>query len=135
MTSGREDRPVGRASTSRALLAGARGVRHQGWLFLLPALTAYGLFVLWPLVTSIRYSLYSWDGVAPAKWVGLANYGTVLSDPTFLSVLGHAFELMIYFSAIPIWTGGIGVQAPFDEVEELASVDQSLLVLVLDVRG
>ena len=58
-------------------------MRRSGWLFLLPALvTAYRLFVLWPLVTGIRYSLYYWDGVAPAKWVGLANYGTVFSDPT-----------------------------------------------------
>ncbi len=105
VTSGRDGRAAGRASTSRALLVGARDVRRSGWLFLLPALTAYGLFVLWPLVTSIRYSLYSWDGVAPAKWVGLANYGTVLSDPTYLSVLGHAFKLMIYFSAIPVVLG------------------------------
>ena len=81
VTSGREDRAVGRVSTSRALLVGARDARRHGWLFLLPALTAYGLFVLWPLVTSVRYSLYSWDGVAPAKWVGLANYRTVLQRP------------------------------------------------------
>ncbi len=90
---------------SRALFTGARDSRHHGWLFLLPALAAYGLFVLWPLVTSFRYSLYAWDGVGPAKWVGIANYRTVFSDPTLLSVLGHAFELMIYFSAIPVLLG------------------------------
>ena len=49
-------------------------MRHAGWLFLLPALTTYGLFVLWPLVNSVRYSLYDWDGVGPRKWVGIANY-------------------------------------------------------------
>ena len=83
----------------------ARDARLHGWLFLLPALAAYGVFVLWPLVNSVRYSLYDWDGVGPAKWVGIANYRTVFSDPTLLGVLGHAFELMIYFSAIPVVLG------------------------------
>ena len=105
VTSGREERAVARVSTSRALLVGARDARRHGWLFLLPALATYGLFVLWPLVNSVRYSLYDWDGVGPAKWVGIANYRTVFSDPTLLSVLGHAFELMIYFSAIPVVLG------------------------------
>ena len=81
VTSRREDRAVGRVSTSRALLVGARDARRHGWLFLLPALATYGLFVLWPLVNSFRYSLYNWDGVRPAKWVGIANYKTVFSDP------------------------------------------------------
>jgi len=105
ITSGREQRVVGRVSTSRALLVGARDVRRSGWLFLLPALATYGTFVLWPLVNSFRYSFYDWDGVGPAKWVGIANYRTVFDDPTLVSVLGHAFELMIYFSAIPVILG------------------------------
>ena len=105
VTSERNDRAVGRASASRALFAGARDARRHGWLFLLPALTTYCMFVLWPLVNSFRYSLYNWDGVSPARWVGLANYRTVFTDPTLVSVLGHAFELIIYFSAIPVILG------------------------------
>ena len=84
---------------------GARDARRHGWFFVIPALATYGLFVLWPLLTSIRYSFYNWDGVAPAQWVGLANYRTVFSDPELLSVLGHAFQLMIYFSAVPVVLG------------------------------
>jgi raffinose/stachyose/melibiose transport system permease protein len=105
VTSGRDDRAVDRASASRVLRRGARDARLRGWLFLMPALAAYGLFVLWPLVTSFRYSLFKWDGVARAQWVGLANYKTVFSNPVLLSVLGHAFQLMIYFSAIPVILG------------------------------
>jgi raffinose/stachyose/melibiose transport system permease protein len=76
-----------------------------GWAFLAPALVAYSVFVLWPLITSFRYSLYSWDGVTRARWVGLANYRQVFSDSTLLSVLGHALELIIYFSLIPVTLG------------------------------
>ncbi|HEY7967800.1 MAG TPA: sugar ABC transporter permease [Solirubrobacteraceae bacterium] len=96
---------MSKASVSRAPLRGARDTRLHGWLFLLPALGVYGLFVLWPLVTSFRYSLYRWDGIAPAQWVGLGNYKTVFSNPVLLSVLGHAFQLMIYFSAVPVFLG------------------------------
>jgi len=89
----------------RTLLARVRGGRLSGWLFVLPALAAYALFVLWPIVQTIRYSLYQWDGVLPAKWVGLDNFKTVFTDHQLLGVLGHAFELMLFFSAVPVVLG------------------------------
>jgi raffinose/stachyose/melibiose transport system permease protein len=66
---------------------------------------AYGLFVLFPLVQTFKYSLYEWDGVLPAKWVGLANFRTVFTNNQLLGILGHAFELMIFFSAVPVAIG------------------------------
>jgi raffinose/stachyose/melibiose transport system permease protein len=92
-------------SRSRALGVRARDARLHGWLFVAPALAAYGLFVLWPLVQSFKYSLYQWDGVAAARWVGLDNYKTVFSDQQLVSVLEHAFELIIFFSGIPVVLG------------------------------
>jgi raffinose/stachyose/melibiose transport system permease protein len=94
-----------RTSASRALRARVRDARLQGWLFVLPALVAYGLFVLWPIVKTFKYSLYSWDGVAPAQWVGLDNYKTVFTDHDLLGALEHAFRLIIYFSGIPVVLG------------------------------
>jgi raffinose/stachyose/melibiose transport system permease protein len=82
-----------------------RDARLGGWLFVLPALTAYSIFVLWPVVQTFKYSLYEWDGVLPARWVGLANYKTVFTNHELLGVLGHAFQLMIFFSAIPVLFG------------------------------
>lgn len=83
----------------------ARGLRLQGWLFVLPALAAYAAFVLWPIVQVVRYSFYNWDGVAAARWAGLANYGTVFSNNQLLTVIGHAFELILFFSGIPVVLG------------------------------
>ena len=109
--------PDGSASTGRDT-SRARGVADvadsegqsprrsvQGWLFVAPALTAYAVFVLWPLIQTFKYSLYSWDGIAPARWVGLANFKTVFTDHDLLAVLEHAFELIIFFSAIPVVLG------------------------------
>ena len=104
-SSPRDYRATSRGSPSRALIGRARDVRLHGWLFVLPALAAYGLFVLWPLIQTVTYALYRWDGVAPAQWVGLDNFQTVFSDHDLVSVLAHAFQLIIFFSGIPVVLG------------------------------
>ena len=84
------------------------GIRRQtivGWLFVLPALTMYGLFVLQPLALTVQYSLYRWDGVGPATWVGLSNYATVLSEPKLVETLFNAFRLVLFYSLIPVALG------------------------------
>ena len=65
----------------------------------------YGVFVLQPLALTIQYSLYRWDGVGPATWVGLSNYATVLSDPELLGTIFNAFRLVVFFSLIPVALG------------------------------
>jgi raffinose/stachyose/melibiose transport system permease protein len=85
-----------------------QGIRRQtivGWLFALPALVMYGLFVLQPLALTVQYSLYRWDGVGPATWVGLANYAAVLSEPKLLETLFNAFRLVVFFGLIPVSLG------------------------------
>jgi len=51
-----------------------------GYLFLLPALVIFGLFVWYPLVLGFVMSFQSVDMVNPAVWVGWSNYRNVLSD-------------------------------------------------------
>ena len=104
-SSPRDVRVTSRGPASRALQVRVRDVRLRGWLYVLPALAAYGLFVLWPLIQTFKYSLYLWDGVAPPQWTGLDNFKTVFSDPDLVSVLEHAFELIIFFSGIPVVLG------------------------------
>jgi len=86
----------------------SQGVRRQtliGWLFVLPALLFYAAFVLQPLALTVQYSLYRWDGVGPATWVGLANYASVLSEPKLLETLFNAFRLVLFFSLVPVALG------------------------------
>jgi raffinose/stachyose/melibiose transport system permease protein len=76
-----------------------------GWLFVLPALSMYAVFVLLPLSLTIAYSLYHWDGVGTAKWVGLDNYLTVFEVPDLLGTIYNAFLLVLWFSFIPVGLG------------------------------
>ena len=77
----------------------------EGWLFVLPALSMYAMFVLLPFTRTIKYSLYRWDGVGPATWVGLANYRTVLDDPDLLGSIFNSLRLVVFFSVIPVLLG------------------------------
>jgi raffinose/stachyose/melibiose transport system permease protein len=76
-----------------------------GWLFVLPALVMYALFVLLPLLMSIQYSFFRWDGIGPMTWVGLKNYATVLEDRDLLETIFNAFRLVVFFSFIPVALG------------------------------
>ena len=79
--------------------------RRVAYLYLLPALAAFGLFVLAPLVHAAWISLFSWDGVTPGKWVGLANYKSVVSDGELRGAFGHALILIGFYALLPIAIG------------------------------
>jgi len=73
--------------------------------FIAPALVMYAAFVLVPLGMSLFYSLLRWDGIGRWRFVGLRNYLIVLTDPDLLQVIGNAFNLILYFTLIPIALG------------------------------
>jgi raffinose/stachyose/melibiose transport system permease protein len=83
----------------------ARASRWSGWLYLLPAMLMYGLFVLRPLALTFQYSLYHWNGIGVARWAGLDNYVSVFTDPDLLKIIGNALVLIVFFSFIPVSLG------------------------------
>ena len=96
------------AQTASRQIAHSRLVRPEtivGWLFVLPALLIYAVFVLFPLLLSIVYSFFRWNGVGPATWVGLRNYVTVLQVPDLFGTVLNAFWLVVWFSFIPVGLG------------------------------
>jgi raffinose/stachyose/melibiose transport system permease protein len=76
-----------------------------GWLFAAPATVMYAVFVLRPLLLTLQYSLYDWNGIGPSTWVGLDNYRRLLTDPELSATILHAFELILFFSLVPVLLG------------------------------
>ncbi|MEK8107078.1 sugar ABC transporter permease [Micromonospora sp. M12] len=74
-------------------------------MYVLPALVMYAVFVLRPLVLTLQYSLYDWNGIGVARWVGLDNYLTVFTDSDLLKIIGNAVILIVFFSFIPVALG------------------------------
>lgn len=55
-----------------------------GYLFILPIFILFGIFILWPVVDSFLMSFTDESLVnSVTRWVGLANYLTILRDPSF----------------------------------------------------
>jgi raffinose/stachyose/melibiose transport system permease protein len=79
--------------------------RRIAYLYLIPAALIFGTFTLLPLVHSVWLSFFQWDGITAGKWVGLHNYGDVLSDPVQRQAFGHALVLLIFYAVIPLLIG------------------------------
>jgi raffinose/stachyose/melibiose transport system permease protein len=79
--------------------------RRVAYLYLLPALAVFGVFVLYPLGHAAWISLFAWDGVTPGHWVGLHNYKSVVTDSGLRAAFGHALVLLGFYAVLPIVIG------------------------------
>lgn len=73
------------------------------WLFLIPALVMFALYVVYPIGQSFNISLYKWDGLGEAEYIGMANYEKLLTrDRAFNTSLWNNLKwLIFYLAAIP----------------------------------
>jgi raffinose/stachyose/melibiose transport system permease protein len=70
-----------------------------------PAALMYGVFVLRPIGLTVQYSFYDWNGVTASTWVGLGNYAALFKDPRLFGSILNAFELIVFFSLVPVTLG------------------------------
>ena len=71
------------------------------WLFITPAFVIYLIFIVYPFLSSFRYSLYNWTGVgALTNFLGLHNYAYVLLSRQFSGYFWRAIAHNLYFFAV-----------------------------------
>jgi raffinose/stachyose/melibiose transport system permease protein len=72
-------------------------------LFLLPACILFLLFLVYPIFSSIYYSLYNWSGIGPAvNFVGLDNFKQILTDQVFIKAVGNCLLIVVLSLAIQL---------------------------------
>jgi raffinose/stachyose/melibiose transport system permease protein len=74
--------------------------RYVGYVYLAPALVVFGLFLLAPFVHSVYMSFFSWDGITPKKYVGLANYRDALGSSEVRGAFSHAVILIGFYAGL-----------------------------------
>lgn len=79
--------------------------RRVAYLYILPAVVVFGLFVAFPLVRSGWFSLYDWDGLGTGVWAGFDNYKAVFTDPALRGAFVHALVLIVFYAIIPVALG------------------------------
>jgi len=76
----------------------ARRDTLPAWLLLAPFLVAFGLFFFIPALETLWLSLTESSLTRTSAFVGLANYHTLLNDPSFWDSVGNTF----YFSLLTV---------------------------------
>ena len=78
------------------------------WLFLLPAMLFFAVYVIIPIGQSFWISFHQWDGLGDKTWIGTANYERLLGigeqniDRKFeVSFWNNLRWLVLYLLAIP----------------------------------
>jgi multiple sugar transport system permease protein len=86
------------ARPRRRLTWNGRRIDWSAYLFVLPFLIPFFLFVLLAIAFGIYVSFTSWGIVGNPKWIGLTNYLTAFSDPyvsnAFLNTLKYALIIV-----------------------------------------
>src|ERR1700761_1216408 len=81
--------------------------RFIPWLFLFPAIILVLGIAALPIFQALRYSLFRTTYLIRSAFVGLQQYITVFSDPSFYGDV-RAFLTFVFFSlaiSIPVGTG------------------------------
>ena len=74
-----------------------RKIDKAGYIFVLPYIIHFGVFVAFPLVFSFLLVFHRWDIISPMKWVGFNNFVRLSKDLLFFkSVWNTIIFLLIH---------------------------------------
>lgn len=80
--------------------------QSEGYLFLLPSLAGFILFVLIPVGAALVLSLYEWSLLSPGEYVGLTNYLNLFRrDPIFFKALGNTLYFTVTIVPLQLAAG------------------------------
>jgi raffinose/stachyose/melibiose transport system permease protein len=83
----------------------ALGSPYRAYLFILPGLIIYTLFVLIPIFSTVRYSFFDWTGFSEPTFIGFQNYIELTTDRDFIKAISNNFFFVIFYTIIPILLG------------------------------
>lgn len=83
------------------------GPAWEPYLYLLPGLIVFTLFVALPVVAAVGLSMTAWNGVSwdTATFVGPDNFTRAFGEPRFWTALRHNLILIPYFVILPTILG------------------------------
>lgn len=103
---------------------------RNGWLYLLPAITFLGVFMVYPLMDVLIYSFEEGYNFASQTYFGIGsyNYQYVLHDPYFLQALKNTFILVLI--TVPISTGiALLISVGLSSIRKLRDLYQTIFFL------
>ncbi len=104
--------------------------QRKAWLYLLPAFVFLGVFMVYPLIDVIIYSLEEGFNFASGTFfgVGLYNFAYVLRDPYFLQAVKNTLILVVI--TVPVSTGlALLISLGISSIPKLQKLFQTIFFL------
>ena len=73
-------------------------LQNHGYVFILPTLVFFTIFLIYPMISAFRLSFVDWNVLTPQKWVGFKNFIVMVKDPRVV----NSFLRTIHFSAVSV---------------------------------
>ena len=102
----------------------------KGWLYLLPAVVFLGIFMVYPLIDVLIYSVEEGFNFASQSYQGIGsyNYGYILRDPYFLQAVKNTFILVAI--TVPVSTGlALLISLGLSSIRKLRELFQTIYFL------
>ena len=117
-----------KSQRSRSILSRLR--EYKAWLYLLPAFLFLGVFMVYPLIDVLIYSVEEgFNSAAQTHFgIGLYNYKYVLHDPYFLQAVKNTFILVVI--TVPLSTGlALLIALALSSIQKLKDLFQTIYFL------
>ena len=111
---------------------------NSAFLFLIPALCLFSVFVFYPFCSIFFRSVYQWDGVNPGTFVGLKNFVEILThDYGFWLAMRNALywapltvipQMLLGFTIAYILTSGIPFESTFRAIIYFPAIVSPIVV-------
>jgi len=80
-----------------------KGLKKQsGYLFILPELVLFAIFIFYPIIDAIKMSFYGHSMINP-EFMGLANYVTLFKSENFIFAIRNTFYFVV--GIVPLGLG------------------------------
>ncbi|MFG6403350.1 MULTISPECIES: carbohydrate ABC transporter permease [unclassified Microbacterium] len=119
-------------TTRRSRHIGITLSKRAGLVFVLPALILFAIFILYPLVTALSYSLFDWTGIARGDFSALANYVTIFTTAPYQDAIPNAFlhNVLLFVGAMVFQnTVGLGLAVLLHRVRRFKRFFQTVYTL------
>lgn len=102
---------------------------YARWIFVLPAMVIVGALLIYPIFSSLYYSMTTKHLIRPVyDFIGLANYQDVLTDPDFFVAFLHSIVWTIASLAGQIFIGFTAALC-VNRVKHLKGVYRTLMII------
>lgn len=102
---------------------------YARWIFVLPAMVIVGALLIYPIFSSLYYSMTTKHLIRPVyDFIGLANYQDVLTDPDFFVAFLHSIIWTIASLAGQIFIGFTAALC-VNRVKHLKGVYRTLMII------